>query len=299
MKHLVFFKQCIILLLLFFLFDFLISIVLLKDLKKTFILNQNPDILINGSSMSGSGFNRQEIENLTGRHVATYIREGISVFDRYEMINHFFYLHPEGIKTVVYEVNPVLLSGIKTAENVYTHFFPFMDDKTIDNYIKGKASPKEYYIHKIIRTTRFESRSHIRIILRALGKTDNIKTNILDTTTVIPLIADKWKEEVIIKQADREIFEKTMAVISSHNSKVILVMMPMYWIKLQTFNKEGYRNLCKYFEDYCSSRDGIVFLDLNRDSLIYNAGYFSDQLHFNVYGQRKITEIISSYLIKN
>lgn len=299
MKHLFFFKKCIILLLIFFFFDFLISIVLLKDLKKTFILNQNPDILINGSSMSGSGFNRQEIENLTGRHVATYIREGISVFDRYEMINHFFYLYPEGIETVVYEVNPVLLSGIKTAENVYTHFFPFMDDKTIDNYIKGNATPIEYYIHKVIRTTRFESRSHIRIILRVLGKTDNIKTNTLDTTALIPLISDKWKKEVIIRQADREIFEKTMEVISSHNSKIILVMMPMYWIKLQTFNNEGYRNLCKYFEDYCLSREGAVFLDLNRDSLIYNASYFSDQLHFNVYGQRKITKIISSYLIKN
>jgi hypothetical protein len=266
-------------------------------LKKSTNFRQNTEILINGSSMSGSGFNRKEIETLTQKHIAFYIDEGVSVYDRHEMISHFFHMYPEGIETVVYEVNPVLLSGIKTAENAYSHFFPFMDDNTMDEYIKRNARPKEYYIHKVIRTTRFESRSFIDIISGYLNLTGNIKTNTLDTTALLPLISEKGKAEVIIKQADREVFENTMENIFSHNSNVILVMMPMYYLKLQTFNEDGYANLCRYFEDYCSSRGNIKFLDLNKDSIIYNPGYFSDQLHFNVYGQRHITHLISSYLV--
>ena len=299
MKHLVFFNKCVILLLLFFFFDLLFSIVLINGLKKSADFNQNPEILINGSSMAGSGFNRQEIEKLTGNHVTIYTQEGVSVFDRFAMINHFFHMYPAGIKTVIYEVSPVLLSDTKTSVNVYTLFFPFMDDKTINSYIKENASPREYYVHKIIRTTRFKSRSFISIVSGYLGMFGNVKTNTLDTTALVPLISEKGKKEIIIQQANREIFENTMDTILSYNSNIVLVMMPMYYIKFQTFNGDSYKNLCSYFENYCSVRKGIRFIDLNHDSLIFNPGYFSDQLHFNVYGQRRITKIISSYIVEN
>jgi|GEM_PF-1697738 len=294
-----FIKRTIIFLILFFVTDYLISLVLFKDLNSTFNLDHHPEILINGSSMSGSGFNTWEIEERTSKPIAAYIREGVSVVDRNAMIEHFFHLYPEGIQTVIYEVNPVLLSGIKTAANVYTHFYPFMDDRTMDRYVRERATPREYYIHKLIRTTRFESRSFIGFVSGLIGFSRNIKTNTLDEGTLRPLMAEKGQEEVIINEENRKVFEESMKTILSHHADVILVMMPMHYIKLQTFDEEGYRKLTDYYTQFALSRDSIEFLDLNRDSMIYDAGNFSDPLHFNANGQQQITTIISEYINKN
>jgi len=297
MKLVVFIKRTFILLLLFFLFDLLISLVLINGLNRYYGFDQKPSILINGSSMAISGFNRADIESITASHVAAYAQEGVSVSDRYEMINHFFHMFPQGVKTVVYEVNPVIFSDTKSAENVYTHFFPYMDDKSINNYIKENAGNQEYYIYKIIRTKRFESRV-IRLIVQGyLGKYNSVKTNTLDTATMIYMEGQRGEAEVTLEESEIEVFEKTMELIRSHNTDVILIMMPMYYLKLQSFNSDGYRELCNYFKDFSSSHGGIRFIDLNLDSLIYNPDYFSDPLHFNVNGQRQITGIIGRILL--
>ena len=56
-----FIRRTILFLILFFAADYLISLVLFKDLNSTFNLDHHPEILINGSSMSGSGFNTWEL----------------------------------------------------------------------------------------------------------------------------------------------------------------------------------------------------------------------------------------------
>jgi hypothetical protein len=296
MKHSVFVKRCLLLFLLFISADFLISKVLITGLNKYYGFNHHPEILINGTSMSMSGFNREEIYNFTKMNCATYAYEGVSIDDRYAMVSHFFQMFPEDVKTVVYEVNPVIFSNIKTAENSYTVLYPFMDDKTIGAHIKENVGNREYFIHRIIRTSRFDSRLIRLIVMGYLGKFENVKTNKIDTASLLPLIAEKGQKEVIIEQSSKIVFEKTMDLIKSHNSNVVLVMMPIYYIKLQTFNPEGYNNLCKYFSDYSSNNSNVSFLDLNEDRITHNAGYFSDQLHFNVYGQQQITKAISSFL---
>jgi hypothetical protein len=297
MKPAVFFKRAFLIIIMFFLCDLLISLVLINGLNKYYGFDQKPEILINGSSMAMSGFNRTDIQSITSSHVATYAQEGVSVSDRYEMINHFFHMFPQGVKTVIYEVNPVIFSNAKSAENVYTHFFPYMDDKSIDNYVKENAGTREYFANKIIRTKRFESRV-IRLIVQGyLGNYDNIKTNTFDTATLTSFEEQRGEAEVVLEKSNIEIFEETMGLIRSHNSNIILIMMPMYYLKFQTFNNDGYRVLSNYFEDFSSSHEGINFIDLNRDSLIYSSEYFSDPLHFNVYGQRQITGIVGPHII--
>lgn len=276
--------------------DFLISTLLLHGLNKYYGLNENPDVLINGSSMTMSGFNRKNIKHLANKEIAIYAHEGVSINERYFMIEHFFEMYPASVENVVYELNPIIFSKIKTAGNVYTIFYPYMDYKNINKYIKKHASVKEFYVNKFIRTKRFDSRLIRLIMMGYLDKYDNLKTIKLDTLNLSSLITHHGATNIILEKTSIEIFEKTMDLISSNNSRIILVMMPMFYMKLQTFDNEDYNNLCQYFKDYCSSSDNIHFLNLNQDSIIYNADYFSDQYHFNVYGQRLITKVISSYL---
>lgn len=299
MKHITFLKKTLIFLLLFILFDFMISIILLNGLNKYYGINRQPDILINGSSGAMSGFNRKDIENISEKKVANYSHEGVSVNEQSAMINHFFQINPDGVKTVIYEVSPVIFSNTSSAENVSSIFYPYMDDNTVDEYIKGTVGIREYYTNKLIRTRRFDARLVRLIMMGYLGKFDNLKTATMDTTALFSMVNKKGKTEIVIENNNIKVFENTMEVIRSNNSNILLVMMPMYYLKLQEFDSNDYENLCRYFKDFCSDWEGVKYLDLNQDSLILNAGYYSDPLHFNVYGQRQITRIICSYLIDN
>ena len=292
-----FFKKVLFLLTIFILGDFVLSVILNYGLNKYYGINQDPDILINGSSMAMSGFNRSDIEAMTGKSVASYCHEGVTVTERYQMIKHFFHMNPDGLDLIIYEVNPVIFSGIETAENIHTIFYPYMDDQYIDSFVRSHADIKEYWVHKIIRTKRFDSRLLSTVIRGYLSNFENVKTNEIDINSLRPLIQQKDKVPVRMNDSLVETFEKTMHLIEARGVRVIIVMMPMYHIKLQTFNKIEYEFLCNYFTEFCSNREYLDFLNLNMDSIIHDTKYFADPLHFNVNGQNYITNVLGSYLV--
>lgn len=296
MSHKKFLLRSFLLIALFFILDFIISAVILNGLNRYYGINQKPDILINGSSMALAGFNRSTIEQRTHLKTANFSHEGVSIDARHAMISLFYQGNNKSVKTVIYEVNPVIFSGTHMAENVYTIFYPFLDNILFNDYIKENATIKEYYINKIIRTKRIESRLMRYVVFGYLGKYEKIKTAELDTTNLQPLIDQKGKVEVKMEKSKIEIFENTMNLIESNDANVIIVMMPMYRAKLQTLDNEGLSFIRNYFETLSSKSDNIDFIDFNNDSITSNTHYFSDPLHCNLYGQRVVTDIISSYL---
>lgn len=299
MDYKTFWKRAVLLTILFFLLDLIISLILLNGLNKYRGINEQPDILINGSSMALSAFDKAEIESLTQLKIANYSHEGVSIDARLAMIDYFFRENPSSLKTVIYEVNPLIFSGIQTADNVYTIFYPYLDDRFMDSFVKERASKKEYLTNKIIRTKRFDSRVIPDVLRGYISSYKNIRTATLDTVMILQL-ADQWdKTEVLMEKSKIDVFENTMGTISSHNCNIILVMMPMYHYKFRTFNRDGYNRLCEYFENYSLSHQHITFLDLNQDSIINNSKYFSDPLHINVNGQHIISQVIGTYLLEN
>lgn len=291
-----FFRRAFTLIVLFFFIDFIISVFLIIGLNKYYGFSQQPDILVNGSSIAMSGFNKEAIEAKTGLSISTYVSEGVGVKDRYAMVEHFFQLYPEGTKTVVYELNPVLLSNIKTAENVYTIFYPYLDDDAISKYVKENANKREFYISKIIRSKRFDPRLLRLILMGYFNVYDNLKINTLDTMAIMRESINVEEQLIVMEETSIRVFEETVEIIRNNKADVLLVMMPMYFSKLETFNKESYKELCNYFGEFASSYEDVRFVDLNQDSLITNPKYFSDPLHYNLYGQRRITEIIGGLL---
>jgi hypothetical protein len=287
------------LLILFIVLDCLISTVLINGLNKYYGINQKPDVLINGTSVAMSGFNRTDIEHSTKCKTANYSYEGVSVEERLAMIDHFFLENPKSVRTVIYEVNPVIFSDSRIADNAYTILYPYMDNNSIDRYIRGKASNKDYYLHKFIRTKRFESRLIRLVVSGYLGQNNNIKTSGLDTSNLFQLRNQKGEVTVSMEPEKIEIFEETMDLIKFNNADIILVMMPMYYDKLQSYNNAELEALKKYFSDFSKSVEGISFLDLNQDSLVRDPGLFFDPIHYNVFGQKKITNAISSCLTEN
>lgn len=292
-----FFLRLFFLLILFFLLDFFISAVLITGLNKCYGINKKPELLINGTSMAMNGFNRFAMEKSTKRKIANYSHEGVSVDERYTMINYFFSEYPKSIKTVIYEVNPVMFSDKDIAENVYTMFYPYLDKHSLNKHIREKAGVMDYYLHKIIRTKRFDPRLMRLVFSGFTARSNNVKTNGIDPADLNRLKYQQYKEPLDMVPVNKEIFEETMKLILSNNARVIIVMMPMYYLKLQTYNKNELEEFYTYIETYCNSRENIHFINLNKTDLVRDPDLFSDPIHLNVFGQRRITEMISSYIV--
>lgn len=298
MKFKAFLLRMAAFLIIFLVIDYTASIWMLKGLNKYYGFDIKPEILINGSSMILAGFHRTDIEKKTGKRVCIYAKEGVGVEDRYAMLAQFFSEHPGTVKTVIYEVNPLLFSSRLTATNTYTIFYPFIDNNAINEYIKERAGWSDYIVHKYCRSARFDART-INFVLKGYKNDyDNFKSAALNPETIYFPGETSGKVVIEKNEAKLNVFEKTMQLLSGNGTKVILVMMPIYYQKQATFDSSSYNKLVAYYKNYASKNKDVNYFDLNTGELSHNALLFSDLLHLNREGQRKITESISEFLKK-
>lgn len=287
-----FIVRLVVFLLAFFIIDLATSAVMLKGLNKFYGFHGKPTILINGSSMSLSGFNKSEIEKQLQTRVAIYAKEGVGVEDRHAMLQQFFTNRSQAVQTVIYELNPLLFSKTLTAANVYTIFYPFMDNEAIDSYIKSRASAKEYYAHKFFRASRFDALTINLAVKGYLNKYENFKTNAIDPRTAYFNEADSGKVKVEMSTDKVSVFERSLKLIKDNNARVVLVMMPIYYQKKATFDSISYQRLDQYFHGLSGEGTDVSYLDLNSPDITRNALLYSDVLHLNRDGQHSVTAAI-------
>jgi hypothetical protein len=289
-------KRLLLIVLLFFLVDFVISVVLLRGVNSYFGLNSNAEILINGSSMSIAGFNKGKIEGATKKKVAFYSRNGVSLSDRSSMLEHYFNLTTQKTEIAVLEVNPLLFSERYTAANVFMLFLPFMDDPAMDSFIRSEIDIKQYWVRKLVRTSRYDLDLFSLAIKGHFGISENKKNQVLDT---IPLEGLKREFNSIAVEFNREKvkqFENTLALTKNHSNKIILVNMPIFEAKMKTFKNNDYQVFKSFLDNYVKSHEGVLFLDLNIPDITANPNYFSDPLHLNASGQEKASEVLLKFI---
>jgi hypothetical protein len=290
-------RNAVIFIIAFFLIDFLISSFLTKGLFKFYGFEMQPKILINGSSISYYGFNRNYIEINSGQNVSPYVRGGVGIEDRYYMIQHFLSNYSNNLKTVFYEINPTLFSGVAISKNVHKLFLPFIDQKSFMNYFKERMDLKSYYFYKLIKTSRFNDyQLKINSFRGYLKRYDNWQQDVIDTSKIEDLKKSKDSVVIEIRIENIEIFLKTMKLLTNQNAKVYLLMMPMYSPKLETYQTESYNSFCNYFKTFCQSSPKTFFIDLNSiDSLTDYNGFF-DPIHLNSRGQKDLSKILVDIL---
>jgi hypothetical protein len=277
MKFTVFVLKLMVFLLLFVILDFSTSKLMLRGLNKFYEFNCNPKILINGSSMSLAGFNKSELEKKTNQKISLYAKEGVGVEDRLAMLEHFFSEHPNTVKIAIYEINPLLFSNKLTAANVYSIFYPFMDNKAIDQYIYKRADRMDYLVHKY----------------------DNLKTVSLNPAASYFKKSEENKIQVELNKDKVVAFEKSIRLLEKNKVKTVVVMMPIYYQKQLMFDSLSYKRFVSYFKECSALNKNVSYFDANTDSFSRNALLFSDLVHLNREGQRKITEIFGEYLKKS
>ncbi|MGE5315947.1 MAG: hypothetical protein ACM3Q4_14740 [Acidobacteriota bacterium] len=275
--------------LLFAAVDFFVSEALLLGLCKYYGFDSEPDILINGTSGTISAISKAEIERATRNSVALFAREGVSVDDRLAMVDYFYSEHPRSVKTVIYEIDPKLFSLAPAAANVYTQFLPFMDNEIIDLYIRRHASDMEYFISRFIRMRRYDVH-FLKMAARGfLGYSENPNTGMLDTIPLLAHVEQKGTIPVEMHPERIRCFEKTMELIRENGAEVLLVMIPMHYLKHQTFEDSSMKRFYRYFEEYQKTNPNVEFLDFNAGHITIDATLFHDPVHMNRRGQKAVS----------
>lgn len=286
-----FVKKILLVALLFFVMDSILSFFLLKGINQYYGFEDDSELLINGSSMSMSGFNRDLIENQTGIKTAFYAKEGVNIEERLVMLQHYFSEHPNTVKTVIYEINPLLFSGHATADNVYTTFYSFIDNAFIKKYIRDQADPTDYFIHKWVRSTRYDAQLIVTSLRGYFGSYENYKAAVIGTQELKVLNAARGAYSIGFNKDKIRVFEESIQLIKRHHAKVILVMMPMVYEKSMTFDQEGLKVFENYFLSF-SRNQSIRYVNFNLESISRNTSLFSDPVHLNINGQTKLTNMI-------
>jgi hypothetical protein len=274
----------------FIILDFLISTILLNGIIKFYGFNNDPEILINGSSLSYYGFNRDYIEDNTRQNVSFYVRGGVGIEDRFYMIQHFLAEYSNDLKTVIYEVNPTLFRLEPTSIYVHKLFLPFFDNRYFKPYFKERMNLISYYIYKFIRTERYDERLIITSYRGYFKKFNNWQNNVIDQKRIEELKKNKGSVQVEINKEKVEIFKRTMELFKNKNIEVFLVMMPIYSVKKETYQSESYNDFCNFFKTYCSSNPNIFFIDFNLDKSLTERSDFFDPIHLNTKGQTELSK---------
>lgn len=283
----------VIALIVFFVIDWALSTVMMKGVNNYYGLGQDSEILLIGHSHLMLATDKQRIEDETGMKVSKYCREGVNVTDRQTMVNHYLNNgHTDSLKYVLYGVDLCTFTGEGLSKNSYMLFYPFIDNSYVGSYISTQSSATDYWLHKLIRTSRFNDEGLKNSVLR--GWTDNwsnLKTNTIDIENYKKKLANHDERSINMNPELIRQFTSTIDSITKRRVKVILVNTPTLDL-LNDYEPDKYRQIMQWFTDY-AARDSLVeFWDFNPE---YSHDYsiFSDRLHLNQKGQQIITtEII-------
>lgn len=262
-----------------------------KGLNRYFGLDKNATVLFIGHSHLMLAVDKTEFEHKTGVTVSKYCREGVNVADRYVMLKHYLSLpNKDSLKVVIYGVDQFMFTGKGLSQNSYKLFYPFMGNPAMDTYIKESTDRYDYWLHKLVCTTRY-SDALLNSSLRGwLGNWKNYKIGNLNVNELLKQIKRGEQRQIHFEQDLIDDFEKTLELLKQRGIVTILVNTPIAKI-LNEYEPVAYQK----FNDYIQSKVDsslVYYWDLNPE---YSNQYelFFDPIHLNVQGQQVINNVLA------
>ncbi|MCM1152756.1 MAG: hypothetical protein NC328_03775 [Muribaculum sp.] len=283
--------------LVFIVCDNLIYLILQKGIENIYGLDKHSQILAVGHSHFQLGINPHQIEEETGCGFTKYCRMGVATDDKEMMIHQYVDgENGDSIKYVLYcaDFSTFKKSGI--SQNSYQLFYPFIDDPTVAAYLKAHTDGIDFYLRKLIKTTRFQNQDVIYDALRGLiGKHNFSKEEVFSPSAYIKSLQDQSVDNTLTIDEDMlAAFDRTMEYASGRGLELILVNPPISEEFRKTLGPE-YDTTLQIFRRYSQVNPKIHFLEfpssLGKDSTI-----FFDPHHVNIKGQKIVTKEIVSYL---
>lgn len=279
---------------LFIFCDNVINYYMMKGINNYYGLNKSPEILLIGHSHLMLATDKKKLEKETGMAVSKYCREGVNVSDRKAMIEHFLNSGiSDSLKYVLYGVDLCSFTGNGLSQNSYQLFYPFIDNEYIDKYIKSQTNTTDYWLHKLIKTTRFNNDGLKNSAWRGwCDNWDNFKTNTIDIEKYRRSLEKYGERDIQMNDSLIFQFKETVKMLTDRGVTVILVNTPTLDL-LNNYQPDKYTKIINWFKEYANKSNLIYFWDFNP---VYSANHtiFSDRIHLNNRGQKLITaELVS------
>ena len=286
-------KGLLLIVFLFFACDFAIERLLKSGVDEMYGLNQYADILLVGHSHLMLATDKQQMERDLGMKVSKYTREGVNVSDRKMMIQQYLDSgYADSLKVVLYGVDLCTFTGEGLSANSYKLFYPFMDDKKIGGYIYEQGGAQDYWMHKLVRVTRFSDDALKNAALRGwLHNWSNYKSGIIDIEAYKKVQENGGDRHIQMNPELIEEFKETMDMLTSQGVRVILVNTPTLDL-LNTYEPDKFQMIVNWFQKYADLHPLVEYLDLNPE---YSSRHelFYDRIHLNVEGQKVISMVIT------
>lgn len=274
--------------------DYLCDRVMLHGINAFYGLNQHSEILLIGHSHLMLATDKERIEKELHTTVSKYTREGVNVSDRKIMV--FQYLssdYSDSLKICLYGVDLCTFTGKGLSQNSYQLFYPFMDNDIIEGYIKQNATFSDYWLHKLLRVSRYNDDGIKGGAIRGWRKDwSNRKNGLVDIETYKKILENGDERHIMMEEELMTEFKETVKMLTDRGVKVILVNTPTLDL-LNDYEPEKYDLIVKWFANFASENDGVEYWDFNPE---YSSRHelFNDRLHLNANGQQVITtEIIN------
>lgn len=282
--------------LLFFILDNIINAVMMRGINNYYGLSQDSEILLIGHSHLMLATDKKKMEQELGMKVSKYCREGVNVSDKKVMVEHFLNNgHSDSLKFVLYGVDLATFTGEGLSKNSYKLFYPFMDDEYVDSYISEETDKEDYWLHKLIKSTRFNDDGLKNSALRGwFNNWDNFKNNVIDIDGYKLQLANGDERNISMNPQIMTLFKQTIKMITDKGIKVILVNTPTVDL-LNQYEHDKYEEIIEWFSNFAENNKMVEFIDYNPK---YSSDYsiFSDRLHLNLKGQQIISTELINYI---
>lgn len=289
-------KGLIIIIILFFVCDFAIERFMKHGVDEMFGLNQYAEILLIGHSHLMLATDKQQMEKDLGVKVSKYTREGVNVSDRKIMIQQFLDSgYGDSLKVVLYGVDLCTFTGEGLSTNSYKLFYPFIDNKKIGDYIYKQGGAKDYWLHKLVRTTRYSDDGIKNSAFRGwLHNWSNLKNGTIDIEAYKQRLQNGDERHIQMNPELIDEFKETTAMLTERGVKVVLVNTPTLDL-LNNFEPEKYQMMVDWFQGYADAEPLVEYWDFNPE-FSHRHELFYDRIHLNAKGQQVISKEITKKL---
>ncbi len=273
--------------------DRALGLVLNKGLNTYFGLKQHSEVLLIGHSHLMLSVDKENFEKGIHKKVSKYCREGVNVYDKFEMVKQYLSSpYSDSLKVVIYGVDQFMFNDTGLSQNSYKLFYPFIDNPTMNEYIKESTTPYDYLLHKCLCSTRYSDALINSAIRGWVHDWSNYKYGKLNVDNLKSRVKNGEERHICFDENMIKKFEETITLITEKGIKVILVNTPIA-APLNDFEPEKYREIINYFNKKAESIDGVYYWDLNPEfSNKYDL--FFDAIHLNVDGQKIINKDLIS-----
>lgn len=292
-------KGLLLIVFLFFACDFVVERVMKHGVDEMYGLNQHADVLLIGHSHLMLATDKQQMEYDLGMKVSKYTREGVNVSDRKMMIQQFLDSgYGDSLKVVLYGVDLCTFTGEGLSANSYKLFYPFMDDAKIGRYIREQGGARDYWLHKLVRTTRYSDDGMKNGAARGwLHNWSNLKNGVVDVEAYKQRLLNgderhiQMNPELIIE------FCETIDMLTSRGVKVALVNTPTLDL-LNNYEPQKFQNIVRWFEEFANESELVDYWDFNPE-YSHHHELFYDRLHLNSEGQKVLSKIITNRIVNS